>query len=153
QLPDPGQPAFTGGAPEQMAEPADARDQQAASFQAATQGQDVVEQQLDAIGGVIRSALTVEVRDGRIRAVMPTTERLEDYLDLVGAVEVAAAATRLPVQVEGYGPPPDPRLDVIRVGPDPGVIEVNIHPAADWRSCVETTATVYEEACQSRLGA
>ena len=59
----------------------------------------------------------------------------------------------LPVQIEGYAPPHDPRINVIRVAPDPGVIEVNIHPAASWRECVETTSTVYEEARQTRLGA
>ena len=37
--------------------------------------------------------------------------------------------------------------------PDPGVIEVNIHPAASWRQAVETTSGLYEDARQSRLGA
>ena len=60
---------------------------------------------------------------------------------------------RAPGVVEGYAPPPDPRLNVIRVAPDPGVIEVNIHPASSWDDCVATTTAIYEEARQSRLGA
>src|SRR5262249_19904455 len=59
----------------------------------------------------------------------------------------------LPVHVEGYEPPPDPRLCVIKVTPDPGVIEVNVHPAASWCEAVAITRGVYEEAHQSRLGA
>jgi uncharacterized protein (DUF2126 family) len=39
------------------------------------------------------------------------------------------------------------------VAPDPGVIEVNIHPAATWDEAVATSETIYEEARQSRLGA
>jgi uncharacterized protein (DUF2126 family)/transglutaminase-like putative cysteine protease len=124
-----------------------------ASFTAATPQQEVVEQHLTEIGGAVRTAISVEPRDGRLTVFMPPVENVEDYLELVAAAEEAARQTGMPVHIEGYAPPHDPRLNVIRVAPDPGVIEVNIHPAANWAECVNTTTIIYEEARQSRLGA
>ncbi len=115
--------------------------------------QDRVEQELGDLSGAVRTALSVEPRDGRLCVFMPPVERVEDYLELVAAAEAAAKAIGLPVHIEGYGPPTDPRLNVIRVAPDPGVIEVNVHPATSWEDCVATTTGVYEEARQCRLGA
>jgi uncharacterized protein (DUF2126 family)/transglutaminase-like putative cysteine protease len=105
-------------------------------------------------GGAIpvRTALTVEVRDGRVSVFMPPLETLADYLELLAVVETTAADLGVPVHVEGYEPPPDPRLNVIKVTPDPGVIEVNVHPAESWREAVAITKGLYEEAHQSRLG-
>jgi hypothetical protein len=57
----------------------------------------------------------------------------------------------MPVLVEGYKPPHDPRLNHFSVTPDPGVIEANIHPAATWDELVHITTTLYEEARHSRL--
>jgi uncharacterized protein (DUF2126 family)/transglutaminase-like putative cysteine protease len=104
-------------------------------------------------GGIhVRTALTVEPRDGRLCVFMPPVERLEDFLELLSAVEATTAELGIPVQVEGYTPPPDSRLNVIKVTPDPGVIEVNVHPAANWREAVDITSSLYEEAHFARLG-
>jgi len=114
------------------------------------QRQQFIEQEI-AIDGSVRTALTVEPRDGRLCVFMPPTESAADYLELLGAVEQAAAELATPVHIEGYPPPYDPRLNLIKVTPDPGVIEVNIHPARSWREAVAITTTLYEEARLARL--
>ena len=132
---------------------ADHAPQAVSSFTAAEPVQARAEQIISDLAGSVRTAISVEPRDGRLCVFMPPVERVEDYLDLVAAAETAARTIGLPVHIEGYGPPNDPRLNVIRVAPDPGVIEVNIHPAHNWDEVVATTEAVYEEARQLRLGA
>ena len=101
---------------------------------------------------VSRPALCVQVRDGKLWIFMPPVEYLADYLDLVSAIEDTAAYLKMQVAIEGYQPPYDPRIAVLKVTPDPGVIEVNIQPAESWDEMVTNTTGLYHLARQSRLG-
>jgi transglutaminase-like putative cysteine protease len=102
---------------------------------------------------VVRTALCFEVRKGRLHVFLPPLKRAEDFLNLIAALEQVAAALGVVVRLEGYGPPSDPRIRVLNVTPDPGVIEVNIHPSASWSELAANTFTLYEQARQTRLGA
>lgn len=101
----------------------------------------------------VRTALAVELKDGKLAVFMPPVAVLEDYLALLVAVEDTAADLKVTVLIEGYPPPDDYRLNNIKVTPDPGVIEINVHPAGSWRECVAITEGVYAEARNVRLGA
>ena len=98
------------------------------------------------------TALAFEARHGRLHVFMPPLPLLEDYLALVSHIEATARELGLPVVIEGYEPPRDSRLQRLMVTPDPGVIEVNIHPASSWDELKANITTLYEEARQTRLG-
>ena len=128
----------------------------------------------ESAGELTRTALCVEVRDpqrangpsaeresearlggkrGVLYVFMPPLRYLEDYLELLAAIEATCAELDVKIVIEGYGPPRDPRLKSLAVTPDPGVIEVNIHPAHDWAELVDHTEFLYDAAHQTRLSA
>ncbi len=98
-----------------------------------------------------RTSLCAQARDGHLYLFMPPLTKLDDYLALVCAIEATARVMQQPVLMEGYEPPQDPRLANFRVTPDPGVIEVNIHPSATWGELVSRTKHLYEAAHATRL--
>jgi len=100
---------------------------------------------------LVRKALCVELRDGRLHVFLPPLELLEDFVALIRAVEDAAIALKAALVLEGYLCPHDPRVVRLAVTPDPGVIEVNIHPAHSWRGLVDTVNGLYEDARACRL--
>ena len=98
------------------------------------------------------TALCVEEREGIIYVFLPPTDYLETYLDLIASVEKTAEKLQIPVRIEGYQPKSDYRIEKLMVTPDPGVIEVNVHPAKSWQEIVDNTTALYEEAFFARLG-
>jgi uncharacterized protein (DUF2126 family)/transglutaminase-like putative cysteine protease len=120
--------------------------------QAGFQQQEAVEDSSEKRHEIIHTALCMEPRDGHLYIFMPPVTHLEHYLDLVHSIEATAAELKIPVFLEGYEPPHDHRLKRFAITPDPGVIEVNIHPAHDWNELVSNTEAIYEEARLSRLG-
>lgn len=104
-------------------------------------------------GPAIRTAITVEPRNGVICVFLPPVSSADEYVDLLQAVEETAADLGAPVHVEGYPPPDDGRLNVIKATPDPGVLEINIHPTGTWSEQVAVTEAIYDDARQCGLEA
>ncbi|MHA7059045.1 transglutaminase family protein [Aquimarina sp. M1] len=100
----------------------------------------------------VRTALCSEIREGKLYLFLPPLDTAEAFLDLMAAIEATTKELNIPVILEGYEPPKDNRLESLKVTPDPGVIEVNVHPVHNWKDLVDNTFTIYEQAKQARLG-
>ena len=102
---------------------------------------------------IFHTALCIELREGRLHIFMPPLTHVGHYLRLLEATEATAEALNMPVILEGYEVPHDSRIESLGVTPDPGVIEVNIHPAKNWDEVVRNTTTLYAQARLAGLGA
>ena len=132
-------------------DPLEPRESLDASAQANSQSESTAENEEEQDD--IQTALCVEPRDGRLYVFIPPLTHLEHYLNLLEATEATAEALDMPVIIEGYEVPHDWRIQSLNVTPDPGVIEVNIHPAENWDELVHNTTTLYAEARLTGLSA
>lgn len=98
-----------------------------------------------------RTAVAIEERDGHLFVFLPPVDRLDDAVALLGAIESTAAEFERPVVLEGYRLPHDDRLQTLSITPDPGVIEVNVHPTSTWPELRELTTTLFDDARHSGL--
>jgi uncharacterized protein (DUF2126 family)/transglutaminase-like putative cysteine protease len=129
-----------------FAEPADLPDQADLGSAGEVTPADVVE-----VTDAPTTALTVESREGHLFIFLPPLTELADAIELLAAVEGAAAELGIPVVLEGYPIPGDDRSRSLSVTPDPGVIEVNVQPASSWSELVSITETLDAAARESGL--
>ncbi|HEY5856043.1 MAG TPA: transglutaminase family protein [Aldersonia sp.] len=101
--------------------------------------------------GAPPTALVAEIRDDLLHLFLPPIEEADDFVDLVGRIEAAAATLNQPVVIEGYGPPNDERLQCLIITPDPGVIEINVQPTTSFAAQAELLTTLYAQARLARL--
>jgi len=83
------------------------------------------------------------------RIFLPPVNSAQLWLDLLRAVQTIGG----PLKLEGYAPPLPHLQDggvegltLLSVTPDPGVLEINLHPAQSWAELVQILLTVDEEA-------
>src|SRR5260221_10534937 len=88
---------------------------------------------------VVRTSICAEARNGILHLFMPPTACVEDYLELIAAVEEPATELALPIRVEGYTPPSDHQIQHFKITPDPGAIKANLQPANNWPELFRTT--------------
>jgi len=101
--------------------------------------------------GIVRTALCAEIRNGILYLFLPPMPSADEYLALVAAIEQTAADLSMPIVLEGYPPPHDDRLRHFQITPDPGVIEVNMHPSSSWDESVAQTSILYDVAAETGL--
>lgn len=99
----------------------------------------------------IQVALTVEIHAGNLQIFIPPISSTECFLDLIAQLETTAQSLGLPIQLTGYLPSDHGGLTGFQITPDPGVIEVNIHPIAHWPELVSLHEQLYAAATECGL--
>ena len=97
------------------------------------------------------TALCLEHRDGILFVFLPPCPSAERYQALVAAAERAAADAPLPVLLEGYLPPPDPRLRTVQLEPEVGTLEVTLPASSTWDAVDRTVHTTCNRATELGL--
>ena len=97
----------------------------------------------------VKTALCVSQAETGLEVFLPPLASVAAWLGLLEALRASQASMTL----HGYAPPIPSLQDEgvagfrqLSVTPDPGVIEVNLHPAAHWDELVSSVTTVDEEA-------
>lgn len=99
-------------------------------------------------------ALTAEIRDGALSLFLPPLPDAASFAELLAVIEATAVALKSPaLTLEGYPPPQEEGWESLSVIPDPGVIEVNLPPAAEWESLESTATALYAAAEKAGLKA
>jgi uncharacterized protein (DUF2126 family) len=102
--------------------------------------------------GVLPRALTAEICDGALSLFIPPFLEASSFANLLAAIEETAESLNSPpLALEGYPPPHDDAWESLSVIPDPGVIEVNLPPAANWESLEKTVSALFLAAEQCGL--
>lgn len=100
----------------------------------------------------VKTAMCLEVKNGNLALFLPPFDDIEPFLKIINAIEYCAEFLGIKVTIEGYQPPFDPRVEKLAVTPDPGVIEVNIHPAKSWTDTIHNYNILFDAAWKVKLG-
>lgn len=89
-------------------------------------------------------AMTAEICDGTLSFFLPPLLEADYFATLLAAIESTAESLGSPpISLEGCPPPHDDAWESLSVIPDPGVIEVNLPPAANWESLEKTISALF----------
>ncbi|HUF88093.1 MAG TPA: transglutaminase family protein [Thermohalobaculum sp.] len=104
-----------------------------------------------ATGHRLVRGVAAEVFGGRLRVCLPRTRDPRRWFALVVAVELTASELAMPVTLAGHAPRAGPLAGRFDVAPDPGVLEVNMPPAATWDEWEARVTDLYEAAAEAGL--
>jgi len=107
---------------------------------------------LDRLGeNHLKRALTTEIIAGTLTIFIPPLSLL-GYTALLAVIEATLEALDLrDVVLAGYPPPTDAALTTVGLASDPGVIEINIAPCAQWIEYDEQLTQLYVAASAAGL--
>ncbi|WP_372717663.1 transglutaminase family protein, partial [Novipirellula sp.] len=97
-------------------------------------------------GRAPRTALCVQARDNAIHVFLPPIHHVEHYVELVAVIHAVAQQLQLPVVLEGYDPPQDPRLMRFVIEPDRNRLRLVLPAASNWQEQSELFETAFVEA-------